>query len=100
MSVVLGLREFIKKYQVRNSDKTLEKLNELLNIENTHKVLWNYLNKGTHEEDRKEEFQSAIITQLFGILQELDTQTSILASPSANLSHGYTQTAAGAAPIG
>lgn len=81
MSVVLGLRDFLKKYQVRNSDKTWNKLNELLNIENTHKVLWNYLNKGTHEEERKEEFQTPVVAQLVEILQDLENEATILATP-------------------
>lgn len=80
MSVVLGLRDYIKKYQVRNSTKTLEKFEELLNIGHAHQVLWNYLNKGTHEEDRTEEFQSPIVSQLLEILKVLDNETTVLAT--------------------
>lgn len=47
-------------------------LGEMLGYDEKHKVEWNYLNKGTHEEDRAEEFDAAVVRRMLETVIKLD----------------------------
>lgn len=44
----------------------------MLGYDEKHKVEWNYLNKGTHEEDRAEEFDAAVVRRMLETVIKLD----------------------------
>jgi hypothetical protein len=44
----------------------------MLGREHTHAVEWNYLNKGTHEEDRSEEFDAPLVKEMLAAVMEID----------------------------
>jgi hypothetical protein len=45
----------------------------MIGKQSKHPVEWNYLNKGTHEEDKDEEFDSTIVKEMLLLLIEMDT---------------------------
>ena len=45
----------------RGVQEAVPHLGEMLGYGEKHKLEWNYLNKGTHEEDRAEEFDAAVV---------------------------------------
>lgn len=47
-------------------------LGEILGYGEKHKVEWNALNKGTHEEDREEEFDAVIVRRMLEAVIKLD----------------------------
>lgn len=73
MGVVLALSKYITKHV--NDDKYL-KINEVLvylaGLEAKHNVVWSYLNKGTHEEEDKIEFDNAIVKDVLSAMTKLE----------------------------
>lgn len=37
-----------------------------------HSLEWNYLNKGTHDEDREQEFDCHVVKEILILLNEID----------------------------
>ena len=59
MSIVHGIRNTLKKHnQAGLFDNIISVLNCLMGLETRNNVVWHYLNKGTHDEPDKAEFDS------------------------------------------
>lgn len=54
MSTVQALKKFISKDIIYGYEDVVSSLNVLFGMEKKHPLEWNYLNKGTHEEERVE----------------------------------------------
>lgn len=72
MSTTQALRKFIDKNSIDEFENVASSLKILLGMENKNPIEWNYLNKGTHEEDRVEEFDRTIVKEMIGILEQID----------------------------
>jgi len=74
-SVVDGLISCIKKFESLKIDKFTshkEILEKIKNAANKNPIFWNLLNKGTHEEERNEEFDQNSISELLENLLKLE----------------------------
>lgn len=60
------------KYGIPNKDEIVEAFESLLG-ENGEHIHWLYLNKGTHEENDREEFDQAIVADIVRCLIQLDS---------------------------
>lgn len=72
MSLATGLHQFLGKNDVTIFQETLPCLAAILGQKDKNKVEWNYLNKGTHEEDQMEEFDATVVRQMLETLIKLD----------------------------
>jgi recombinational DNA repair ATPase RecF len=75
MSTVLGLSQFLKKTVKEEKYNNIVEIYDFLSgLEATHNTVWNYLNKGTHEEEGLPEFDLLIVNELFSRLEILDKE--------------------------
>jgi hypothetical protein len=72
MSLATGLHQFLGRKDVTVFQDALPHLGEMLGYGEKHKLEWNYLNKGTHEEDRAEEFDAAVVRDMLENVIKLD----------------------------
>lgn len=72
MSLATGLHQFLERKDVTVFKGAVPHLGEILGYGEKHKVEWNALNKGTHEEDREEEFDAVIVRQMLETVIKLD----------------------------
>lgn len=72
MSLATGLQQFLGKKDVTVFQEAVPHLDEMLGYGEKHKIEWNYLNKGTHEEDRTEEFDAAVVRRMLETVIKLD----------------------------
>ena len=74
MSVVISLNKFIKANIDKNGDyKTVTDIFDfLIGLEKKSNIIWEYLNKGTHEESDRDEFDQLIVLEIINKLTELD----------------------------
>lgn len=76
MSVVSSLNKFIKKLSnnINNSNYKVvtDIFDYLIGLQKNSNIIWEYLNKGTHEEPDKDEFDQLIVSQIINKLTELD----------------------------
>lgn len=72
MSLATGLHQFLDRKDVTVFKEAVPHLGEILGYGETHKIEWNYLNKGTHEEDRAEEFDAAVVLRMLETVMKLD----------------------------
>lgn len=72
MNLATGLHQFLGRKEVTVFQEAVPHLSEMLGYEETHKVEWSYLNKGTHEEDRAEEFDAVIVRRMLEAVIKLD----------------------------
>ncbi len=72
MSLATGLHQFLSRKDVTVFQETLPYLSEMIGYGEKHQVEWNYLNKGTHEEDRAEEFDAVIVRRMLETVIKLD----------------------------
>jgi len=72
MSTAQALRKFISKNKIDGYENVVSSLNVLLGMENKHPFEWNYLNKGTHEEERTEEFDRTVVKEMIELLEQID----------------------------
>lgn len=72
MSLATGLHQFLGRKDVTVFQDAVPHLAEMLGYGEKHKIEWNYLNKGTHEEDRAEEFDAAIVRLMLETVIKLD----------------------------
>lgn len=72
MSLATGLQQFLGRKDVTVFQEAVPHLGEMLGYGEKHKVEWNYLNKGTHEEDRAEEFDAVIVRRMLETVIKLD----------------------------
>ncbi|MCO1374043.1 AAA family ATPase [Burkholderia multivorans] len=72
MSLATGLHQFLRRSDVTVFQEVVPHLGEMLGYGEKHKVEWSYLNKGTHEEDRAEEFDAVIVRRMLETVIKLD----------------------------
>jgi hypothetical protein len=72
MSLATGLLQFLNKKDITVFQETVPYLGEMLGYGEKYKVEWDYLNKGTHEEERVEEFDSAMVRKMLETVIKLD----------------------------
>lgn len=72
MSLATGLHQFLGRKDVTVFQEAVPHLGEMLGYDEKHKLEWNYLNKGTHEEDRAEEFDAAVVRRMLETVIKLD----------------------------
>lgn len=72
MSLATGLHQFLGRKDVTVFQEAVPHLGEMLGYREKHKVEWNCLNKGTHEEDRAEEFDAVIVRRMLETVIKLD----------------------------
>ncbi|MDR5666105.1 AAA family ATPase [Burkholderia cenocepacia] len=72
MSLATGLHQFLRRSDVTVFQEVVPHLGEMLGYGEKHKLEWNYLNKGTHEEDRTEEFDATIVRRMLETVIKLD----------------------------
>jgi len=72
MSLATGLHQFLGRKDVTVFQEAVPHLGEMLGYGEKHKLEWNYLNKGTHEEDRAEEFDAAVVRHMLETVIKLD----------------------------
>ncbi|MEA9844791.1 AAA family ATPase [Xanthomonas campestris] len=72
MSLATGLHQLLSRNDVTVYQDAVPHLAEILSHGQKHKIEWNNLNKGTHEEDRVEEFDAAIVRQMLECITNLD----------------------------
>jgi len=64
MALAGGLLKFLEKKDVTVFKGVIPELVAIIGKKDTHAVEWNYLNKGTHEEERVEEFDTALVREM------------------------------------
>ena len=74
MSIVNSLRSELTKLKVSDFDSSIEILIWLSGIETKNNQIWNYLNKGTHEESERDDFDSVIVKEVLENLVQLETE--------------------------
>jgi len=75
MSVVASLNKFLKKIDNTGAfDGICNIFGYLLGLESASTIVWQYLNKGTHEEEGRPEFDHVIVTEISKKLIKLDLQ--------------------------
>ena len=72
MSVASGLHGFLSKKEVSIYQNVAPLLAQMIGKESTHPLEWNYLNKGTHEEDKEEEFDAVIVKEMLTLVLGID----------------------------
>jgi energy-coupling factor transporter ATP-binding protein EcfA2 len=72
MSLATGLHQFLLRKDATVFQEAVPHLGEMLGYSEKHKVEWNYLNRGTHEEDRAEEFDAVIVRRMLETIMKLD----------------------------
>jgi RecF/RecN/SMC family protein len=72
MSLATGLHQFLNRKEVTVFQEVVPHLGEMLGYGEKHKLEWSYLNKGTHEEGRSEEFDTAIVRRMLETVIKLD----------------------------
>lgn len=71
-SLATGLHQFLGRKDVTVFREAVPHLGEMLGYGEKHEVEWNYLNKGTHEEGRAEEFDAVIVRRMLETVIKLD----------------------------
>jgi energy-coupling factor transporter ATP-binding protein EcfA2 len=72
MSLATGLHQFLVRKDVTVFQEAVPYLGEMLGYGEKYPVMWNNLNKGTHEEDRAEEFDAAVVWHMLETVIKLD----------------------------
>jgi len=74
MSIVSSLRKNVSKYNDPAFNSCVEILAWFTGLEATNNQIWNYLNKGTHEESERDDFDSKIVEEVLNNLILLETK--------------------------
>lgn len=72
MSLARGLHQFLNKKDVTVFQETLPHLEEMLGQGEKYPIFWANQNKGTHDEERMEEFDAVIVRRMLETMIELD----------------------------
>lgn len=73
MALASGLQSFLEKKDVTVFQGVIPELAAIIGKKDTHALVWNYLNKGTHEEDRAEEFDASMVKDMLQLVLEIET---------------------------
>lgn len=71
-SLAMGLHKFLSGKDVTVFQDTLPYLSEMIGYGEKYEVQWNNLNKGTHEEDRADEFDAVLVRKILETVIKLD----------------------------
>jgi hypothetical protein len=71
-SVANGLHAFLSKPEVSIYQSVIPVLNTMIAKHKTHAVEWGQLNKGAHEEDKAEEFDKAVVKEIFDLMVQIE----------------------------
>lgn len=74
MGIVNSLRKELNELKVSDFDISLNILSWLSGLETINNQIWNYLNKGTHEESDRDDFDSKIVEEVLSNLIQLETE--------------------------
>lgn len=72
MTVIQSLNKLIKKQSIAEYSGLTSLFDYLLGIENVSNVIWEYLNKGTHDEEELEDFDATLVKEILEKICELD----------------------------
>lgn len=74
MGIVISLKKELTKLKITDFDNSLKILTWLAGLETTNNQIWNYLNKGTHEESDRDDFDSKIVQEVLNNLIQLEAE--------------------------
>jgi len=74
MGIVNSLKKELTKLKVSDFDTSLNILTWLAGLETKNNQIWNYLNKGTHEESERDDFDPIIVKEVLDNLILLETE--------------------------
>lgn len=74
MGIVNSLKKELTALKVTDFENSLKILTWLAGLETTNNQIWNYLNKGTHEESDRDDFDSKIVEEVLERLIQLETE--------------------------
>jgi len=74
MGTVNSLKKELTALKINDFDNSLKILAWLSGLETTNNQIWNYLNKGTHEESDRDDFDSKIVQEVLNNLIQLETE--------------------------
>jgi chromosome segregation ATPase len=74
MGIVTSLRKELKALKVSDFEESLNILTWFISLETSNNQVWNYLNKGTHEESDRDDFDSLIVEEVLNNLIQLETE--------------------------
>lgn len=74
MGIVNSLKKELTTLKVTDFDNSINILTWLAGLETRNNQIWNYLNKGTHEESDRDDFDSKIVEEVLNNLIQLETE--------------------------
>jgi len=74
MGIVSSLRKTVGKHNDPSYKSCVEILAWFTGLETSNNQVWNYLNKGTHEESDRDDFDSLIVEEVLNNLIQLETE--------------------------
>lgn len=74
MGIVNSLKKELTTLKVTDFDNSINILTWLAGLETRNNQIWNYLNKGTHEESDRDDFDSKIVEEVLNKLIQLETE--------------------------
>jgi len=74
MGIVNSLKKELTELKVSDFDNCLQILTWIAGLETSNKQIWNYLNKGTHEESDRDDFDSKIVEEVLEKLTQLEIE--------------------------
>lgn len=74
MGIVVSLRKELTAIKVSDFEESLNILTWFIGLETSNNQVWNYLNKGTHEESDRDDFDSLIVEEVLSNLIRLETE--------------------------
>jgi energy-coupling factor transporter ATP-binding protein EcfA2 len=74
MGIVTSLRKELSSLKVSDFEESLKILTWFIGLETSNNQVWNYLNKGTHEELDRDDFDVLIVEEMLSKLIQLEIQ--------------------------
>ena len=74
MGIVNSLRRELTSLKVSDFEESLKILTWFIGLETSNNQVWNYLNKGTHEELDRDDFDALIVEEVLSKLIQLETE--------------------------
>ncbi len=72
MTTAKALNKIIRKQTNGEFSEVFPLLEELVGEKYKHSIEWNYLNKGTHDEERDSEFDRSVVRDILSLLESID----------------------------
>ncbi len=74
MGIVTSLRKELNALKVSDFEESLKIITWFIGLETSNNQIWNYLNKGTHEESERDDFDSIIVQEVLDNLIQLESE--------------------------